>query len=99
MELIQIDPLQPQALQAALDRAPQMLGTTVLDPGATIWSQKTALGGNNQARWIGMQRLRDQQLVCFRAVAICRVDEIHAKLDRAPQNPTGVISISWHSPG
>ena len=31
MELIQIDALQPQALQAAFNRAPQMVGATIRD--------------------------------------------------------------------
>ena len=34
MELVQIDAIQPQALQTAFNRPPQMVGATVRDPGS-----------------------------------------------------------------
>jgi hypothetical protein len=47
MELIQIDALQPQALQAAFNRAPQMVGAAVFDPGSAVWSRQATFRGDD----------------------------------------------------
>jgi hypothetical protein len=98
MELIQIDALQPQALQASFNRASQIVGATVRDPGPAIWSNQATFRGNDQTRRVRIQGLRDHRLVRFGAVTIGSVDKVHAKLDRGMQNPIGVFSIPWSSP-
>ncbi|MDB5947506.1 MAG: hypothetical protein JWQ33_2532, partial [Ramlibacter sp.] len=60
VELIQIDALQTQALQTAFDRAAQVVGAAVRNPGSTVWSYQTTFRPYDQARGIGIQRLRDQ---------------------------------------
>ena len=98
MELIQIDALQPQALQAAVNRAPQMFGATVRNPRSAAWSQQATLRRNDQTRRVRMQGLRYHRLVRLRAITIRCIDKIHAKLDGAMQNPIGLPSIPWSSP-
>ena len=45
-----------------------------------------------------MKRFRDEQLVHFRSVSIGRIDEIHAKLERATQNFFCILSIGRPTP-
>jgi hypothetical protein len=40
-----------------------------------------------------MERLGDEQFACFRAVSIGRVDQIHTKLDCAPQHFERVLPV------
>ena len=100
MELIQVDALQPQALQAAFNRAPQMVGTTIRDPGSWSRSHQRPLfvAKNRTTRRVGIQRLRDHQLVGLGAVTIRSVHKIHTKFDRSMENSIDMPSIPWFPP-
>jgi len=59
MQLIEVDTLEPQPLQAVRISMAQMLGSTVGDPTVGPGAQEPALGGHYQPWRIRIERLRD----------------------------------------
>jgi len=87
VQLVEVDALELQALQAAGEISFKLLRAAIGIPAAGARSGQTALGRDHQPLRIGMERLGDQHLVGARPVALRRVDELHAELDRPAQHP------------
>ena len=45
-----------------------------------------------------MERFHDEKLARFRTVSVGRVDQVHAQIDRAPQNFLCVLAIGRPTP-
>ena len=82
MELIDIDSIQPQPFQAALNRAFKMFGTGVVRPLRRADTLPSTFGGDHDSLRIGGQSLSDDFFGNIGAVGIGGVDEIHAEFDR-----------------
>src|SRR5205823_3863014 len=84
--------------QAFIDALRQIFRTTIRDPTARAWASETAFGRNHQSFRIRMERFCDEKLARFGAVGIGRVDQVHAKIARAPQNFLCVLAIGRPTP-
>src|SRR3989442_1263601 len=98
MELIEIDALQPQALQAAFQILFEFFGSAVGVPAAGAWSRYAAFAADDQAFRIGMQGFGDQDLAGMGAVAFGGVEEVDAELCRAPQHPERLCAVAGLAP-
>ena len=99
VELVELDPLEPQAAQRALARLAQVLRTPVgaaTGPGrcasARPWSRSARSSG------IRMERLGDQLLADVRPVRVGGVDQVDAELDGAPQDRDRLIVVRAAAP-
>jgi hypothetical protein len=70
VELVEVDPLEPQALEAAVDGAPQVLRPPVGIPRVPRRPHEPALRPDHQAGRVRIQRLGDQRFVHLRPVAV-----------------------------
>src|SRR5437773_11403171 len=93
MQLPEIDPLEFQSLETFIDGLCQILRPPVWHPLSGTGSGVTAFGRNNESFRIRIERFGNEELVRFGTVSICRVDEIDAQLDCAPQDFLRVLAI------
>ena len=98
MQLIDIDPFDPQTLEASLTGFAQVLGTPVRDPLSGPRSDEPAFGGDHQILRVRVQRLRDQSLAYLRTVGIGSVDEVDAELEQPAQHALAFLAVGWFSP-
>ena len=80
VQLVEVDALDVQALQAAFDRLAQVLGAAVLVPARRARSDQAAFGCDHQVLGVGVKRLGDQLLVDVRAVRVRGIEESAAEL-------------------
>ena len=99
MELVEVDAVKPQPAQAHLDALDQVAGAAhVLGFGRSL-AGDTALGGDDQARRVGVKRLGDQALGNLRAVGVGGVDQRDAQFDGAAEDAAGFGGVGWLAPG
>ena len=98
MQLIHIDPLQPQPLQASLHGRLQVLRRGIVGPLPRAHALPSTFGRDHQARRIRRQRLRDQFFRDIRTIRIRRVDKVDTQLDCAPQRIQGRAAILRRTP-
>ena len=79
MQLVQRYAVQLQALEAAVERAPEMLGAAVGIPGRRTRPKQVAFRRDDDVLGIRVQRLGDQLLVHMWTVAVRGVEEVHAQ--------------------
>src|SRR5256885_17042480 len=70
VKLIEVDALEPQALQAPVQCPAQMLGSAVRVPAAPARAHDPALGADDKALGVGMQGFRDEGFGSVRPVAV-----------------------------
>ena len=87
-----------QPVKTTLDRRPQMLRASVLDPFVRSGPLKAGFGRDQEIGRIGMQRLGDQTLANYGTVGVGGVDEIDSQLDRASQDCDCLGMIGRFSP-
>src|SRR6266480_4221335 len=80
MQLIEIDALQPQALQAAFQVLLELFGSAVGVPAAGARPRYAAFAADDEAFRVGMQGFGYQDLAGVRAVAFRGVGEVDAEL-------------------
>ena len=93
MKLVEVDALDAQRAQAALERRAQVLRAAVRRPAPGAGAQQPALGGDHEAVGVRVQRLGDELLAHPRPVAVGGVDEVDAQLDGAAQHAPGLAAI------
>src|SRR5439155_15813848 len=98
MQLIEIDALQPQALQAAFQVLLELFGPAVGVPAAGARSRYAALAADDEAFRIVMQSFGDQDLAGMRAVAFGGVEEVDAELYRAPHHLERLCAVAVLAP-
>ena len=98
VQLVEVDPLEPQAAQRALAGRAQVLRAPARLPPARPGRREAALGGDREALGIGMERLGDQFLADLRAVGVGGVDQVDAELERAAQDREGFLVVGRRSP-
>src|ERR1700722_9474363 len=98
MELIDVDPVEPEALEASVQRGAQTLWIALRGP--LVWARAAvaALGGDHEALGIRVQRLGNEVLADFRAVRVCRVDEGDSELDRSFEHGDGFVVVCGRAP-
>ena len=98
VQLVEIDPLQPQPLQAPVNTLLQILRPPVRHPLPGAWPGKPALGRDDDSFRVRMQRFSDQELARLRPVGIGGIDQVHVQLDRAFENSACLIPIFRPTP-
>src|SRR5688500_14954071 len=98
MQLPQVDALDAQALEAAFEVLANLFRPAVGVPASRARTGEAALGGDDQALRIGMQRLGDQRLVGLRPVALGGIEEVHAQFGGAAQHPVRVLAVARLAP-
>src|ERR687897_248603 len=98
MQLVDVDPLQPEPAQAALARLLQVLRAAVARPLPRPGAQETALRGDHQPVGIRVERLGDQVLTHLGPVRVGRVDQVDAELNDAPKDPFRLVRILGRAP-
>src|SRR6185503_19832148 len=76
MQLIEIDALEPEPPQAAVESVLQAGSPAVDLPAIGSGPVELALGGNHQSRWIRMERIGDQLLADAGTVRLGRIDKV-----------------------
>jgi len=98
MQLIEIDPVQAQAAEAAFAGRSQVFGLSIFNPLVGTRPVKAALSGDHQSWRIRVQRLGNNFFTHPGTVRVRGVDEIDSQLDSAPQNPDGLRPIRRFAP-
>src|SRR5438552_19179156 len=98
MKLIKIDPLKLQALQTLIDALLEILRVTLRHPLSGSGSYLTALCRDDESFRIRIEGFCDEQFISFGSVSIGCVDQIHAEIDRAPQNFERVLTVRRPTP-
>jgi hypothetical protein len=98
VELVDVDPLQPQAAQAPLASLVEVVRATVSVPLPGARSQEPALGRDHQVVRIGMERLGDQALAHLGPVRVRRVDEVDSQVDGASKDPLRGLGVGRIAP-
>jgi hypothetical protein len=86
VQLVKIDALELEPLEAAFERLAQMLGARIGYPLGGLGRSKPPFGRDYQVLRIRMQCLGDHLLVDVRAVTVRSVEEVVTKFVRALQH-------------
>ncbi len=93
MELVELDALELEPAQAHFDALNQISSAAdVLGFGGAL-AGDAALGGDDEAGWVGIEGLADEAFGDLGAVGIGCVDEGDAELDGAAENAAGFFWI------
>src|SRR5580700_10323204 len=98
MQLIKINPIQPQSPQAPLAGGPQVFWLSLFNPYVGTRPVKAALGGDHQALGIRVQCFGYDFFTHVRTIGVRGVDEVDSQFDSAPQNPDGLSPICRLAP-
>jgi hypothetical protein len=98
MQLVQVDALQLQPLEATVERRAQVLGSPVRIPVVRTAAQQPPFGRDHQAHTVRMQRFGDQLLADIRPICIRRVDQRRAQVDCTTQQSLGRFAIRRVTP-
>ena len=85
MELVDVDAVEAETLEAAFDGLLDVRGAGVVLPDAGAVARPADLGGDDEIVGIGLERLGDQLFGDVGAVGVGGVDEVDAELDGAAQ--------------
>ena len=98
MQLIEINPIGPQALEACLAGRAQMCWPPIGTPLAWPRPRQAPFGRDDQPIAIRRQRFGDQFLAHPGTVGIGRIDERDAKLDRSAKQAYRCCPIRRRTP-
>ncbi len=93
VELIQIDALDAQPLQARLPRLAQMRRAAASFPLIAPRADQPALRRDDEAVRVRMQRFGYETLIDVRSVGVGRIDEVDAQLQRSQQHAACGLAI------
>ena len=86
MQLVHVDAIQAQSLQAALNGPAQVRRAGIMSPLVRSWSIPSALGRDHKIRGVRYQRFSDQFFADIGAIRIRGIYEVDAELDGTAQN-------------
>src|SRR5688572_2946763 len=98
VQLVEVDALELEPLQTAVEIAFELLRAPVGVPAAGSRPRHAALRGDDEPLGVGMQRLGDQRFVGVRSVALRGVEEIDPELDRAAKDALRGGAVPWLAP-
>src|SRR5215469_9374434 len=98
VKLIDIDAVQPQALQTSFERLSEMFRAGIVRPLAWTRAFPSPLCRDDETGWIWVECLRDQLLRCPRSIGVCSVNQIDVEFDRPPQRRKRCGFIDGGSP-
>src|SRR5215211_2205804 len=99
MQLVKVDRLQPQTLQAGLAGLPQARGSTIRPPLVGPLSGTASLRCDHEPVRVRAQGFGDLAFVEPRAIGIGRVDQVYAEFERTPKDVLGGVLIPRRAPG
>ncbi len=86
MQLVDVDPVETQSLQATFDRFAQVCRGGIVCPQIRPRAIPSTLGSDNKVPGIRRQRLGDQFFVEMGTIGISCIDEIDSQLDGAAED-------------
>src|SRR5258708_12244839 len=86
MQLVDVDTIQAQSLQAAFDSLTQMLRAGIMGPLARPWAIPSALGRDHKIFGVRRKRFGDQFFAEVRTIGVCGVYEVDAQPYAPPKN-------------
>jgi hypothetical protein len=96
VQLVQVDPLEPQSTEAFPAALLDALRAAVRAPLAGAIPEKARLGRDHEPLGIRMEGLGDQLLADLRTVGVGCVDQVDAELHRAAEDrERGVAVRRW----
>ena len=98
MELINVNVIEAQTPQAALQRFSQMFGASVLWPLVGACTQKPPFGRDDQIFRRRVESFCDERLTHFWSVGVSGIYQIHAQFKGAAQNSDSFLLVRWRSP-
>jgi len=98
VELVDGDAVNAEALEAAFDGFAQVIGAGVVDPLGGTDALPSALGGDYEIGWVGMEGFGDEFFGDVGAVGIGGIDEVDSEFDGAAESGDGGIAIGGRSP-
>jgi hypothetical protein len=100
VQVVQVEGIHAQPPRAHVRALPQVVRVADRIEGAVVEAapDEAALGGDDQAGGIGVERLLDQELVVVRAVDVSGVDQVDPGLDDTAQHADRVVVIRVRSP-
>jgi hypothetical protein len=98
MQLINVDAILSQSLEAAFNGFPQVCRSRVMGPFIWPWTIPAALSRNHQSLWIRKQGFGNQFLADVRTIRIRRIDEVGVQLYGATQNRECSVPILRRAP-
>jgi hypothetical protein len=98
VQLVEVDPLEAQALQRSLTGLAQVLGPAVTRPLAGTGAGEAALGGDDETLGVGVERLGDQLLADLGTIGVGSVDQVDAELDGALENRNRAVVVGRRPP-
>src|SRR5215475_2788832 len=98
MQLVHVNTVHAQPLEAALHRLAKMRRSRVMRP--LLWSRALppGLGGDHNTWRVRIQRLRDQFFIYIRTIRVGRIDEVHTQFHRTTKHRQRSLPILWRSP-
>jgi hypothetical protein len=86
MQLIDVDAVQAQSLEASLHRLAKVLGSGIVSPLIRAGTVPASVGGDYKASRVGKQRFGNQFLAYAWTVGVRGVDEIDIQLHGPAKN-------------
>src|SRR5205807_4750695 len=98
MQLIDVDAVQAQSLEASLHRLAKVRGSGIVSPLIRAGTVPASLGGDYKAGRVGKQRFGNQFLAYVWTVGVRRIDEIDIQLHGPAKNRQRCFPIFWRPP-
>ena len=98
VKLVEVDLLDFEALEAAVEGDFEVLGAGIDGPLARAGAEQAALGGDDDAGGIRVQGFGNQLFRHVGAVAVGGVDEVDAELYGPTQHPDGLVVVGGRAP-
>jgi len=98
VQLVEVNLIELEAFEAAVQHFLQVLGAGINGPHVGPGAQQPALGADDQALFVRVQRLGNQFFRHVGAVAVGGVDEVNAQLHGRPQHADGLVVVGRGPP-
>ena len=98
VQLVELDAIEPQPLEALLADATQVLGSAVDGPARRTGTHEPTFARNHQPRRVRMQGLGDQCLADPGPVGIGSVDKADALVDRTTKQRDRFVLVARRPP-
>src|SRR5438094_6133678 len=98
MQLINVDAIQSQSLEAALYRLAQMFRARIMGPLIRSWPIPASLGRDHQVFGVRRQCFGDQLFADARAIGVRGINEVDAQLYGTPQDGQRAGTVPGWSP-
>ena len=98
VELVDVDAVEAEALEAAFDGLLNVRGAGVVLPDAGAVARPADLGGDDEVFGVGVERFGDELFRDVGAVGVGGVNKVDAQLDGAAQGGERGVGVVGRSP-